>query len=63
MDKNKLLAIMECHQHCKFHTAVADKVSIIQSHGHYVAYVDGQFYCSGDTYLEVVQELSNDGIV
>ena len=29
----------------------------------YIAYVDRQFYCSRDTYQEVVQELSKDGIV
>lgn len=38
-------------------------VNIRQEGSHYVAYVDGKFYCSADTYLEVVQELVKDGIL
>ena len=26
-------------------------------HGHYEGYVNGEFFCSGDTYLEVAREL------
>lgn len=37
-------------------------IDIVTENGHYVAYVNGEFYCSGDTYLEVVQELSKDRI-
>lgn len=63
MGKEAILDIMKDHSHCRVRTINADLVSIVQDHGHYVAYVDHQFYCSGDTYQEVVQELSNDGIV
>ena len=34
---------------------------IAQERGHWVAYIDGEEYCTGDTYLEVVQELTEDG--
>lgn len=30
---------------------------------HYSAYVNGEFYCSADTYHEAVQELMGDGIL
>lgn len=30
--------------------------------GHYVAYVNGERFCSGDTYLECLQELAANGI-
>lgn len=39
-----------------------ERVEIIHANGCYVAYVDGEFYCSGDTYNEVIQELTDDGI-
>lgn len=37
-------------------------IDIVQDHGHYVAYVNGEVYCTGDTYLEVIQELAKDKI-
>lgn len=63
MGKVAILNIMENHSHCRVRTIGDDIVSIVREHGHYVAYVNHQFYCSGDTYQEVVQELSNDGII
>lgn len=63
MGKEAILNIMENHSHCRVRTVNSDLISIVQEHGHYVAYMDRQFYCSGDTYQEVVQELSKDGIV
>ena len=39
------------------------QIDITQEHGHYVAYVNGELYCTGDTYLEVIQELTKDKIV
>lgn len=63
MGKEKILEVMESHSHCKTRTSSANSVSIIKECGHYAAYVDHEFYCSGDTYQEVVEELSNDGIV
>lgn len=63
MGKEAILNIMENNSHCRVRTVNADLISIVQEHDHYVAYVDRQFYYSGDTYQEVVQELSKDGIV
>ena len=54
MGKEAILNIMENHSHCRVRTVNADLISIVQEHDHYVAYVDRQFYCSGDTYQEVV---------
>lgn len=33
---------------------------IIHVNGHYEAYLNGQFICSGDTKAEVEKELEND---
>ena len=30
---------------------------IINVRGHYEAYINGKFFCSGDTYFEVAKEL------
>ena len=38
-------------------------VKINLEKGHYVVYVNGEFYCSADTHLEAVQELAKDGIL
>lgn len=37
------------------------RIDITQERGYWVAYIDGEEYCTGDTYLEVVQELTEDG--
>lgn len=63
MGKEAILEVMRDHSHCKTRTSSTNSVSIIKERGHYAAYVDHEFYCSGDTYQEVVEELSNDGIV
>ena len=36
-----------------------DEVSIIHEGDHYAVYVDGDFYCSADTYHEAVKEIEN----
>lgn len=36
-------------------------VEINHENGHYVGYVNGKAYCTGDTYQEVVQDLTGDG--
>ena len=38
-------------------------VNIRHEADHCVAYVNGEFYCSADTYFEAVQELVTDGIL
>ena len=38
-------------------------VDIRHEADHYAAYVNGEFYCSADTYFEAVQELVTDGIL
>ena len=38
-------------------------IRVTQEKDHYVAYVNGERYCSGDTYAEVTHELINDGVV
>lgn len=38
-------------------------VDIRHEADHYAAYVNGEFYCSTDTYFEAVQELITDGIL
>lgn len=38
-------------------------IRVTQEKDHYVAYVNGERYCSGDTYAEVTRELINDGVV
>lgn len=38
-------------------------IMIRSENGHYVGYVDGEMYCTGDTYLEVLQEMIDDGQV
>lgn len=63
MGKEAIMNVMKSHSHCKTRTASANTVSIVKERGHYAAYVDHEFYCSGDTYQEVVEELSNDGII
>lgn len=63
MSKEAIMKVIKDHSHCKARTANASLVSIIQERGHYVAYVDHSFYCSGDTYQEIVEELSKDGII
>lgn len=30
------------------------RIDITQERGHWVAYIDGKEYCTGDTYLEVI---------
>lgn len=42
---------------------VTRNIEIVTEHGHYIAYVNGELYCTGDTYLEVIQELAKDKIV
>lgn len=37
------------------------RIDITQERGHWAAYIDGEEYCTGDTYLEVIQELTEDG--
>lgn len=32
-------------------------VQIAHEYGHYVVYVDGEFYCTADTYAEAVREV------
>lgn len=39
------------------------EIKIALEHGHYVAYVDGVFFCTADTYIEAVQELKREGAV
>lgn len=34
------------------------EVVIRSEHGHYVAYLNGKYFCSGDTYLECLQTLA-----
>lgn len=63
MDKEAIMEAIKKHSHCKAQTANANRISIVQERGHYVAYVDHSFYCSGDTYQEIIEELSKDGIV
>lgn len=38
------------------------QILIKSEHGHYVAYVNGERFCSGDTYLECLQELAANDI-
>lgn len=44
-------------------TIMSNDVEVIQEFGYYAAYVNGEFYCSGDTFMEVVNELTDDGIL
>ena len=37
------------------------EVRITNENGHYVAYVDGEFFASGDTQLELIVELEKAG--
>ena len=37
-------------------------VDIRHEADHYAAYVNGEFYCSADTYFEAIQELVTDGV-
>lgn len=32
-------------------------VKIIHERGHYTVYVDGEFYCTADTYAEAAREI------
>ena len=34
-----------------------DEIKIFQTRGHWEAHVNGKFYCSGDTYNEVLNEV------
>lgn len=34
-----------------------DKSKIDHENGHYIVYIDGEFFCTADTHLEAVQEL------
>ena len=37
-------------------------IDILHENGHYVGYVNGKVYCTGDTYNEVEQELEASGL-
>ena len=63
MGKEAITKVIEKHSHCKARTTNANLLSIVQERGHYVAYVEHRFYYSGDTYQEVIEELSKDGII
>lgn len=39
------------------------QVLIKSEQGHYVGYVNGKVYCTGDTYNEVERELEASGLV
>lgn len=34
------------------------EIKIVHEHGHYVAYVNGKFYCTADTYAEAAKEVN-----
>ena len=36
------------------------QIEIVHESGHYVGYVGGEFYCTGDTYGEVQREIELD---
>lgn len=38
-------------------------IDILHENGHYVGYVNGKVYCTGDTYNEVERELKVSGLV
>lgn len=38
-------------------------IDIVREGNHYVAYVNGEFFCSADTHHEAVMELREEGIV
>ena len=35
------------------------KYEIIDVRGHYEIYINGNFYCSADTYTEAIREINN----
>ena len=35
------------------------EVKITQVRGHWEIYIDGEFYCSADSYIEAVEEAAN----
>lgn len=37
------------------------EVKIVHEQNHYVAYVDGKFFCTADTYTEAAKEISQEG--
>lgn len=37
-------------------------IDILHENGHYVGYVNGKLYCTGDTYNEVERELEASGL-
>lgn len=39
------------------------EVDIRREYGHYVVYVDGEFFCSADTHYEAIKELEKAGIL
>lgn len=34
-----------------------DEIRVFQTRGHWEVYIDGKFYCSGDTYNEALNEV------
>lgn len=40
-------------------TAEMYKVDILPKHGYWVAYVNGEFFCSADSFLEAVKEVES----
>lgn len=36
------------------------EVKIVHEHNCYVAYVDGKFFCTADTYAEAAKEISKE---
>lgn len=38
-------------------------IDILHENGHYVGYVNGKVYCTGDTYNEVEREMEVSGLV
>lgn len=39
-------------------TADVREVEIIQNRGHWIVYVNGEFFCTADSYLEAAKEVS-----
>lgn len=44
-------------------TKQTQTIDIRHEQDHYVVYVDGEFFCSADTYIEGVYELRDAGIL
>ena len=55
-NRNPIVSSVRCRQEG---TETEMKYKIVDVYGHYEVYINGNFYCSVDTYTEAIREIEN----